>query len=49
LRGTPAAPVWQRGYYEHVIRAPDELDRVRRYIESNPLRWTVDRENPVNA
>jgi REP element-mobilizing transposase RayT len=49
LRGTPAAPVWQRGYYEYVIRAPDELDRVRRYIESNPLRWTVDRENPVNA
>ena len=49
LRNTPGAPVWQRGYYEHIIRSPHELDRLRRYIESNPLRWALDRENPVNA
>ena len=48
LRGTPGATVWQRGYYEHIIRSPLELDRVRGYIETNPLRWALDRENPVN-
>jgi putative transposase len=49
LRGTPAAPVWQRGYYEHIVRSPRELERLRRYIESNPVRWALDRENPVNT
>jgi len=46
LRGTPGAPAWQRGYYEHIIRSPRELGRVRHYIECNPLRWEFDRENP---
>jgi hypothetical protein len=41
------APVWQRNYYEHVIRAGDELDRIRRYIEDNPRMWEMDRENPL--
>jgi REP element-mobilizing transposase RayT len=45
LRGTPRAPVWQRNYYEHVIRNEAALNRVRRYIEANPLRWAFDREN----
>ena len=44
-RGTPGAPVWQRNYYEHVIRSEDEL-QIRRYIEGNPLRWSLDREHP---
>jgi REP element-mobilizing transposase RayT len=48
-RGTPGAAVWQRGYFEHIIRTPDDLDRLRRYIESNPLRWALDRENPANT
>ena len=48
LRGTPGAPVWQRGYYEHIIRSSGELDRLRAYIETNPLRWALDRENPRN-
>ncbi|HLA39832.1 MAG TPA: transposase [Candidatus Glassbacteria bacterium] len=37
--------LWQRGYYEHVIRNRDELARVREYISTNPLRWQYDREN----
>jgi REP element-mobilizing transposase RayT len=49
LRGTPGAPVWQRGYYEHIVRSPHALDRLRRYIAMNPLRWTLDREDPRNA
>jgi REP element-mobilizing transposase RayT len=38
--------VWQRNYYEHVIRDEDELNRVREYILNNPLQWRLDRENP---
>jgi REP element-mobilizing transposase RayT len=40
-------PIWQRSYFEHVIRTQDELDRVRLYIVENPLKWELDRENPV--
>ena len=46
LRGTPGVPVWQRSYYEHVVRTDKELDRIREYIVNNPLRWAYDRENP---
>jgi putative transposase len=46
MRNTPAQPVWQRNYYEHVIRDERDLERVRRYVEENPLRWEFDRDNP---
>ena len=46
LKGTPGVPVWQRSYYEHVVRTDEELDRIREYIVNNPLRWEYDRENP---
>ncbi len=38
VKGTP---VWQRGYHEHVIRNDADLDRVREYIVTNPVRWTL--------
>ena len=31
--------VWQRGFYEHVIRDEDELIRLEEYIRDNPIRW----------
>ena len=37
---------WQRNYYEHVIRNEDELNRIREYIQNNPLKWHLDKENP---
>ncbi len=43
LRGTPGHPLWQRGYYEHIIRNETELTRIRRYIEDNPARWSEAR------
>jgi REP element-mobilizing transposase RayT len=46
-RGSAGAPVWQRGFYEHVIRNEADLHRIRRYIEENPLRWAEDEENPI--
>jgi len=39
-------PLWQRNYYEHIIRNEESLNRVREYIETNPLHWELDRENP---
>ena len=45
-RGTPGAPVWQRNYYEHIIRTEESLNHIREYILQNPLRWHLDRENP---
>ena len=37
---------WQRNYYEHIIRNEDKLNRIREYIQLNPLKWQFDRENP---
>ncbi len=37
--------VWQRNYYEHIIRNDRSLNRIREYIASNPLNWKHDREN----
>jgi len=37
---------WQRNYYEHIIRNENELNRIREYIQNNPLKWELDRENP---
>ena len=36
-------PVWQRGYYDHIVRNERALNRIRQYILSNPLRWQADR------
>jgi REP element-mobilizing transposase RayT len=38
--------LWQRNYYEHVIRDAMELYRLRKYIRENPLQWHFDHENP---
>jgi REP element-mobilizing transposase RayT len=37
--------VWQRNYYEHIIRNDKSLTRIREYIFNNPLSWHLDREN----
>ncbi len=46
-RGTPGASVWQRNYFEHVIRDEEELTLILKYIDGNPAAWPVDRENPA--
>ena len=42
-----AGRLWQRNYYEHVIRDDESFNRIRRYIVDNPARWVVDRDNPL--
>lgn len=49
LTGTPGAPIWQRNYYEHVIRDASEWNHLREYIAANPRQWETDRENPRNC
>jgi putative transposase len=46
MRETPGTPVWQRNYYERIVRDEQMRDRIRTYIEYNPLQWSLDRENP---
>ncbi|MBC2744848.1 MAG: transposase [Desulfosarcina sp.] len=41
-----AGRLWQRNYYEHIIRDDKSLHRIREYIASNPAQWEFDRENP---
>jgi putative transposase len=38
--------IWQRNYYEHIIRNEDELQKIRDYIRGNPMKWAYDEENP---
>ena len=39
--------LWQRNYYEHIVRDEESLNRIRQYILDNPARWAFDRENPA--
>jgi putative transposase len=39
IRQTPGIAVWQRNYYEHIIRNEADLNRIRQYIANNPARW----------
>jgi len=49
LRGTPGAPVWQRNYYDHIIRSERAYAATEAYILENPLRWAGDEENRLTA
>jgi REP element-mobilizing transposase RayT len=40
--------LWQRNYYEHIIRDERELNQIREYIMNNPMQWELDAENPRN-
>jgi putative transposase len=47
--GSPGGKIWQRDYYERIVRSERELNAIRRYIENNPTQWESDRENPAFA
>jgi len=46
LRDNQGAPVWQRNYYEHVIRNENEYKQIAEYIVDNPRKWQEDSLNP---
>ncbi len=49
LQGVKGYPIWQRNYYEHIIRNASEYQRIIQYIETNPLRWAEDQLNPLSS
>lgn len=49
LQNVAGRPVWQRNYYEHIIRDEREWENIHRYIESNPSMWVEDEENLMRS
>ena len=47
VRNTPGIPLWQRNYYERIIRNDKELYNLRQYIQNNPMQWDNDKDNPI--
>ncbi|MCG2768159.1 MAG: transposase [Chloroflexota bacterium] len=47
VRHSPGLRVWQRNYYERIIRNERELNAIRQYICDNPSHWADDEENPA--
>lgn len=43
-----AANIWQRNYYERIIRTLAELSETRKYIQENPIKWQADDNHPDN-
>ena len=44
-----AGKLWQRNYYEHIIRNEQDLNAIRGYVINNPKGWDKDEENPVSG
>jgi len=49
IRGFPGRPLWQRNYFDHIIRTQRALDQIREYILANPRQWHLDVENPFRV
>ena len=49
LSGTPGDTVWQRSYYDHVIRNERSLEEIQEYIAGNPLCWELDELHPARG
>ncbi len=47
IRKTPGAKLWQRNYWERVIRNESEYNRIREYIRNNTSQWKLDKLNPA--
>jgi putative transposase len=48
INNSPSSTIWQRNYYEHIIRDKKELLKIRQYIHYNSINWDKDENNPVN-
>jgi REP element-mobilizing transposase RayT len=48
IRKTPGIRLWQRNYWERIIRNKNELNKIRKYIRDNPINWETDDNNPNN-
>ncbi len=48
LRDTPGTTVWQRNYYDHIVRDEAVLNHIRHYIQTNSAVWQDDQLHPTN-
>ena len=48
LLHAPSFPVWQRRFYDRVIRNENELNNIRNYIHNNVIQWAIKRDDPDN-
>ncbi|TAF52281.1 MAG: hypothetical protein EAZ61_08525 [Oscillatoriales cyanobacterium] len=48
IRPLDPVPIWQRNYYEHIIRNQKSLQKICQYINDNPLKWEIDQLHPNN-
>lgn len=48
-RDLKSGNIWQRNYYEHIIRDQADWEHISAYIADNPLNWVDDQENPANV
>jgi hypothetical protein len=46
FRQSPGTKLWQRNYWEHIVRNETELNRIRKYIHNNPAQWELDKLHP---
>ena len=42
IQNIPGSRLWQRNYYDHIIRNDEDLNRIRTYIRNNPQQWSID-------
>ena len=47
-RGVIGVSVWQKSFYDRIIRNNGEMERIQQYILNNPIKWAQDRDNPTN-
>lgn len=47
-RGAIGLSVWQKSFYDRIVRNEHELERIQKYIQNNPIKWAEDRDNPVS-
>jgi REP element-mobilizing transposase RayT len=48
LRGLLGTAVWQKSFYDRIIRNDREFEYVQKYIRNNPIKWAEDRDNPIS-
>jgi putative transposase len=49
IRNAPGTPVWQRNYYECIIRDQTGFENIRKYVQNNPLKWDQDQLHAPNS
>lgn len=49
VSGIPGKRIWERNFFEHIVRSECQLNRIRRYIRDNPANWNYDADNPEYA